>query len=731
MRTKIITLLIVLSISFSYTYSVEHPCLLLTQKDIKDIKKSIGKYPLFDKSFEELKKIADGAVISKIEVPIPKDADGGYTHEKHIKNYNEMYAAGTLFQITKNVKYAKFIRNMLVDYAELYLKIGLHPSENSEIKGKLFWQALFDEIWLVHAASAYDCVYEYMDEFDRFYVEKNLFYPMADFISDGNKNNYAMFNKMHYNSTWATAAVGMIGYVMGNKELIAKALYGSKLDGKSGFIRQLDILFSPDGYFTEGPYYQGYSIWPFMAFAQAIENQQPSINIFKYRNQILLKAVNTAIQCTYNNEFFNLNDALSKTIKTQEIVYAVDLAFKNNPTDKQLLSIAEKQESFTISDAGLETAKAIHQKKTKPFDFQSLLLRDGPLGDEGGIAVMRQGNVDKQTCLTFKATSHGLSHGHYDKLSVALYDNGNSILPDYGSVRFLNIESKHGGNYTIENYSWAMQSIAHNTVTVDEHSHFNADIKLSSANHSNIEFFDILKPEQQVVSGVENNAYNGVSMRRTTALIKLDKFDSPIIIDIFRVKSDSAHTLDFPFYYNGQLVSTNFDYKKNSTELKPLGKKNGYQHLWLEATAKPTKPVACFTFLKDNRFYSISSLVKENTELMLTRIGANDTNYNLRNEPCFMIRQPDSKKQTFVTIIEPHGEFDLTKETVSNSQSNVEALQLPIDNELFTAATIESKNGGNYIFICVNKDFGDSKSRSLKLNGKTISFIGNYYIALY
>jgi len=112
---------------------------------------------------------------------------------------------------------------------------------------------------------------------------------MAEFISNGNANNYAVFNKMHNHGTWATASVGMIGYAMGDKNLVEKALYGSNKDGKAGFIRQLDVLFSPDGYFTEGPYYQRYAIWPFMTFAQVIQNQQPELNIFNYRNGILKK----------------------------------------------------------------------------------------------------------------------------------------------------------------------------------------------------------------------------------------------------------------------------------------------------------------------------------------------------------------------------------------------------------------------------------------------------------
>jgi len=730
-KVKKIFFLILIFLPFTHMHAGQHPGLFLTPKGVQDIKASLGKYPLFDKSFNELKAIADQALTGQIEVPIPKDGGGGYTHEKHKNNYYQMNAAGTMYQLTGDVKYAQFVKDMLLKYAQIYPTLGLHPLIKSDVRGKLFWQTLNDAVWLVHTANAYDCVYNFIDEKDRTFIEKNLFYPMVEFISNGNPSNYATFNKMHNHGTWSMSAVGMIGYAMGNKDLVAKALYGSNKDGKSGFIKQLDVLFSPDGYFTEGPYYQRYSIWPFMTFAQVIQNQQPELNIFKYRDGILQKSVNSLLQCAYNGEFFFLNDALLKTYETQEIVYAVDIAYKNNPADKQLLDIAGKQGSFIVSDEGLATAKAVYEEKSKPFEFKSVLLHDGSNGDEGGIGILREGNGKEQTCLTFKGTSHGLSHGHYDKLSIVLYDNGNCILPDYGAVRFLNIEPKNGGNYTKENTSWGMQTIAHNTVTIDNKSDFNGDFKVSSKFHSEIKYFENKNPDIQVISGAEHNAYPGVILNRTTALIQNKGFEYPITIDIYNVKSDSTHQIDLPFYYYGQMVMTNIDYQKNTKELKALGTKNGYQHLWLEATGKTDKTNACFTWVNGNRFYSITTLANTNTQFLMTRIGADDPNFNLRNDPGFMIREQGVNNHTFVSVIEPHGLYDLSREVTTNFDTNIANIKLMKDDESYSAVKIETKNNESFLFITVNKDFGALKERKVILNGKSITFTGNYYFSVY
>jgi oligo-alginate lyase len=707
-----------------------HPGLFLTPKGVKEIRSSLGKIPAFDQSYQEMKKLADEALLSDIVVPQPKDAGGGYTHEKHKKNYYEMNAAGIVFQISKDKRYAEFVKKMLYRYAEMYPALDLHPVIRSKTRGKIFWQALNEAVWLVHTSMAYDCVYDYLSRKDRQFIEKNLFYPMAEFLSNGNQPNYDVFNMMHNHGTWATAAVGMIGYAMGDKNLTQMALYGSNKDGRTGFIRQLDFLFSPDGYFTEGPYYQRYAIWPFMTFAQVIQNQQPELKIFEYRDGILMKAVDILLQSSYQGEIFYLNDALTKTFKTQEIVYAVNIAYSNNPGNKSLLDIARWQGDFVISDAGIATAKALSKEKNIPvYGYRSLLMRDGLDGSQGGIAIIRSGSDEKAACLTFKATSHGLSHGHYDKLSITLHDNGHPVLTDYGAVRFLNIEPKYGGHYTKENYSWAMQTIAHNTVTVDSASHFNADIKVSSEHHSEILYSDYSNPNMQIVSGREKNATPGVEMHRTVSMIKSPLFDYPLVVDVFRLKSEQqGRTYDLPFYYQGHMVSANFEYSKQTDMLLPLGKANGYQHLWLEAKAKPSGENAVFCWFKDNRFYSITTLTNEKSELLMTRTGAGDPLFFLRQDAAFMIRQKESGNHTFVSVVEPHGLYDINKEVTVGHSSRIKFVKLLNDDELLTVVAIHTVSGKQLLYAQVNSSFGTETERSFQYDGKKYEFKGNYYI---
>jgi hypothetical protein len=53
----------------------------------------------------------------------------------------------------------------------------------------------------------------------------------------------------------------------------------------------LQELFSPDGYYAEGPYYQRYALSPFLLLAQSIQRHDPSRKILDYRDGVLRKAV--------------------------------------------------------------------------------------------------------------------------------------------------------------------------------------------------------------------------------------------------------------------------------------------------------------------------------------------------------------------------------------------------------------------------------------------------------
>lgn len=710
-----------------------HPNLLLTKAGVEQINQNLASMPDFQKCVDEVIASADEACEKEIIIPKPVDGGGGYSHELHKLNYYDMYNCGIAYQLTANKKYAERVKQTLLGYAKIYKSLPFHPLGLSATPGRIFWQTLNESVWLVHTSMAYDCVYDFLTAKEHKYLEENLFYPIADFIMngmDGNTANNAVFNKMHNHGTWATAAVGMIAIVMGDDNLLDQALYGSDKTGKNGgFIQQLDYLFSPDGYFTEGAYYQRYAIWPFVTFAQCIENNRPELKIFKYRDSIILKAVDTLLQMAYNGLFLRFNDALEKGYNAQELIAAVNIAYNADKSNKKLLSIAKQyQNKAQVSDAGYAISKSIQDGEAEKFEYKSILLRDGGNGEDGGLTLMRSRDKNLNSLISFKATSHGLSHGHYDKLTFAYYDNDNEIITDYGASRFLNIEAKYNGHYTKQNKSYAMTTIAHNTVVVDEKSHFDGKISKSSKHHPDIYYSNFDKENYQIVSAIEQNAYKNVSMHRTMVYVQTPFLQYPVILDVFKTQSDKAHTLDYPIHYNGHMINLSCPYTKSMTQMSVLGENNGYQHFWLEAKADKVSDLTTYTWLTGDRMYSISTVTSPQTEVYLASIGANDFDYNLRNEPMYLIREKGKSNHSFVSCIETHGKYDLQVEQSSNLVHSCKTIDILIDSDEYFVARYTFINGNTMLFCFSYKDASEETKHKIEFEGKKIKWQGPSYI---
>lgn len=720
----------------------EHPTLILTKDGVAEIRAALGTVPLFDATVAKVRAEVDAEIAAGIDTPIPRDYSGGYTHERHKRNFFTMQKAGVLYQILEEEKYARFVRDMLFQYEAMYQSLPLHPKTRSYARGKLFWQCLNDANWLVYTSQAYDTIYDFLSVQERARLESNLFRPFADHISVANPR---FFNRIHNHSAWGNAAVGMIGLVMGDDELVERALYGLAAeqsdfdplekdddggfifdpDGKAGFLANLDAPFSPDGYYTEGPYYQRYAMYPFLVFAQGLHNTRPELGIFERRDGMLLKAVNALLQLSdANGEFFPLNDAQKgMSYHARELVTAVDIAFLVGGNDPALLSIAERQNQVLLDDAGIAVAIAVRDGKTRDFEKSSINLSDGSDGTEGGVAVLRYGNED--LTLVYKYSAQGLSHGHYDKLSFSLYEQGDEVLQDYGLVRFVNIEQKGGGNYLPENQTWAKQSIAHNTLTINEGSHFDGSYDIGRQYHSDLHFYSDSDPNKLVVSADETNAYPGVRLRRTMAVIKNEHFEKPFVLDIFRAVATTNNQYDLPFYFQGQLLDTNFEISV-PTALAPLGERNGFQHLFMEASGQASTENAKFSWLNNGKFYTLTTAVNRDDQLMFTRIGANDPDFNLRRDPGFLIRRANVASTVFATILEPHGDYSPVSELAVNAKSSIAAIRIVLDEEDYTVVSVQDIGGQQSLFALANADASAAATHRLNVAGQPLHWTGPY-----
>ena len=703
----------------------QHPGIFINRAEAAAIRTGVSRYPLLKKSVDEAKAVVEKALASPTDVPQPGEA-GGYAHERHKQNYREMQLAGVLYSITGDARYARFVRDMLEKYAVLYPTLGAHPLSKNQAPGKLFHQSLNEANWLVATSIAYDCVYDYLKPAERARIEKNVLRPMADWLSVTQAKE---FDRIHNHGTWAVASVGMLGYVIGDTSYVNRALYGTKRDRTGGFLRQLDLLFSPDGYYMEGPYYIRYALMPFYHFAEAIEREQPSIHIYQYRDSILKKALYSAVQTALPNGVFPaINDA-SRTmaIDAPEVVLAVDLAYAKYGANPNLLGAAAIQDEVILNGAGLTVARDIAGRRSVPkMTWGSVEFTDGPDGKRGGLGILRSGAGRDASMLLMKYGVHGEGHGHFDKLHFIFFDSGREVVPDYGFSRWINIEPKFGGRYLPENDSYAMQTIAHNTVVVDQTSQNSAKEAQAEEVWGERHFFDRSNPAIQVMSARANRHNPGVAMERTMFLIDDARLPRPAVLDLFRVTSKSAHTYDYALHFRGQLIATDVKYDGEVSKQIPLGESFGYQHIWRQATGTVAGPLK-MTWLDGNRYYTATMASGGSSGVIFGRTGANDANFNLISEPMMIVRRK-GQNELFASVIEPHGYFNEAEERSLDATPSIQTVRTIVDTDEGTVVEVTGKGGLSWTVMVANGAPSAGATHSVSANGRTYRWTGNYRV---
>ncbi|MGB5581318.1 MAG: hypothetical protein WBM68_12180, partial [Woeseia sp.] len=187
---------------------------------------------------------------------------------------------------------------------------------------------------------------------------------------------------------------------------------------------------------------------------------------------------------------------------------------------------------------------------------------------------------------------------------------------------------------------------------------------------------------------------------------------------------------DLPFHYLGQVMDTDFEYAVPSS-LKALGKQHGYQHLYVEGRGRPASDNTQFSWMNNDRFYTLTSVAEKSDELLFTRLGASDPAFNLRQDPAFIIRRQGAGDTTFVSTIETHGSYNPVAESAVNSKSNIAELKVVRDDENYTAVSIKDVDGNTSLFVISNRDPGKSTPHELEIDGSAYRWSGpSHYVRL-
>jgi hypothetical protein len=271
-----------------------------------------------------------------------------------------------------------------------------------------------------------------------------------------------------------------------------------------------------------------------------------------------------------------------------------------------------------------------------------------------------------------------------------------------------------------------MQTIAHNTVTVDARSQNDAKEDKDEEAWGERHFFDASNPNFQVMSAKANKEYDGVGMQRTMFLIRDARLAYPVVVDLYRITSSAEHVYDYPIHFRGQLIDTDVKYDASTTRQEALGSGSGYQHLWREGSGHVDDHVR-MTWLDGNRYYTVNTATGGKSEILFARTGAGDPNFNLVAEPVMIVRRRAST-ELFASVIEPHGYFSEPEERSLQARGVISGVRTIASTPEGSILEVTGASGLKWTIMVNNGAPSATAEHRVLAGGQTYRWTGNYKV---
>lgn len=208
--------------------------------------------------------------------------------------------------------------------------------------------------------------------------------------------------------------------------------------------------------------------------------------------------------------------------------------------------IKGKDLEFSVTE--LPAAQEVEMKSRNYPDFGVTILRDGGTPGHENWALIRHGK------------HHG-GHCHYDMLGMVSYAHGQPLHDDCGSSYKNPLH-----------FSWARNTISHNTITVDK--------TCQQKSMGKVEYLSAPAQGPQVVVVSDENAYPGVRLERALILVE----GIQLLVD--RATSSTEHTYDWTFSCYGEVQGTSGE----SKTIQPLDGTALDESVYQTNNVSPTPP---------------------------------------------------------------------------------------------------------------------------------------------
>ena len=539
----------------------DHPCLLFTPAELTEFRQQLAKSERGRAALQTLVDLANGAAKATPKFPDPKGPQG------QMKSRGDEVAAahsalsrscgnlGVAYALTGDKKYAARAAEILRGYAERYDEYPEHRGVNRSDSGKIMAQRLSEAMWLIPQIEAYDYIYASgaLSDTDKRLVEQKLIRPCVTFLwrkepaaiaaeRDRKEPGWRTATperpeKRRSVGNWLlfyNAATIMAGATLGDRDLV---------DVAAANMRQMIVEgVGDDGMWNEGAV--GYQFFAMQAMTPAFEvAARQGIDLWSFDNQRVKMLFDSPRRYAYpDGSMPGINDSgRSSGAGWQTMIYDYALLRYGDTRYAALINESPRQLQHTEA---IYFPTRIYEPVAGPprVEYPSTVFADL------GYAIHR----NPQLYALMDCGPHGGTHGHFDKLNLILFGLGDELG---GEPKFHKYEDPLHGQWTVE-------TIGHNTITVDGHSQARSSGKL-------LLFEDA--PGIKLMRAETTESYAGVLLDRTVVLV------GDVAIDLMRGRSLAEHTWDRTLRFNGALEGM------PQAGEATVGKADGYQHLKLAA----------------------------------------------------------------------------------------------------------------------------------------------------
>jgi hypothetical protein len=429
--------------------------------------------------------------------------------------------------------YLEAARHILLEYASHYPHYAIHGDIPHNSPAKANCQTLDEATWIIPLALAYNVLQADLSQPDQVTIERDLLATCANFLLDHREQ------QLHNHQCWISAAIGVLGLVLQNKQLVATALYE-----RWGLLEQLERGVSPAGLWCEGTL--TYHFYAFDAFSSFARLQHPLAQALR-THPALLKMPAVALKLLLPDYSFPLLNDTTPPLGLAQVAPRYELAaawFDNVNNNKKnseymwLLAqtynrsgvVRDSLEALLYGPAEITATSTSHVPPSLTEDF---------VAEAGGLTILRQSAQRAGlSYILLKHNPYGGEHDHADRPGLYFGTaNQPHLASDLGTVPYgLPLH-----------YGFFKHTLTHNTVRLGGENQ-PAPAQISSS----VQHF----PDHTRLlclcswsSAVLNASYAAASIERT--VLVADGY----LLDVVKVVAPAATRFEYAFHWQAALLA--------------------------------------------------------------------------------------------------------------------------------------------------------------------------------